>query len=253
MRQTPWLAFLLVACTRTSVLVSPRDDAGVPPPATDAVVAQPPEASVLALCGNRPCACSNGFDDDGDGLVDGFDPECSAAFDDSEDSFATGVHGEGQDTKCQDCFFDDDSGGTCKRARSCALDGTPSSGTGACSSCAVEASCASSCLPRVPNGCDCYGCCQVYRAGIAVANVLLTPGCSLATLDDQALCVRCQPAADCANPCSDCELCTGRTLADLPSRCGGVARCEGGPACTREADCPAMQYCLQGCCTPTVF
>ncbi|HYQ14706.1 MAG TPA: hypothetical protein VEQ58_03080, partial [Polyangiaceae bacterium] len=36
-------------------------------------------------------ACSNGIDDDGDGLIDGFDPECTGLADDDEGSFATGI------------------------------------------------------------------------------------------------------------------------------------------------------------------
>ncbi|HEX5655704.1 MAG TPA: hypothetical protein VFX59_00850 [Polyangiales bacterium] len=241
------LALLLVACTRTTELVPPRVDAQTP----DAQ-ALPSEAGVLALCGNAPCACANGLDDDGDGLSDGFDPECSAPFDNHEDSFATGVHGEGQDTKCQDCFFDDDSGG-CKRARSCALDGTAASGTGACRSCELAPTCTESCLPRVPNGCDCYGCCEIWRDGALLANVLLSASCSLATLDDVAKCVRCTPATDCSNPCGSCELCTGRTLRDLPASCGNTASCEGATACAGETDCPSGYYCQQGCCTPTSY
>ncbi len=238
----------LFGCTQTTTLVpSLAPDSATPDSAT------PVEAGAVASCGNVACACSNGLDDDGDGLVDGFDPECSAAFDNHEDSFATGVHGEGQDQKCQDCFFDDDSGGACKRARSCALDGTDSSGTGACRSCAIEAACTESCLPRVPNGCDCYGCCQVWRAGAPAATVLLSARCSLAALDDASLCTRCVQAADCLNPCGDCELCTGRGLGDLPARCGNAAVCEGGLGCTLGADCPALQYCLQGCCVPSGF
>jgi hypothetical protein len=242
------LLLLLTACTHTTDLVSPRADAAV----ADAQVSRP-DAAVLALCGNAACMCSNGIDDDGDGLSDGFDPECSAPFDDREDSFATGVHGEGQDSKCQDCFFDDDSGGECKRARSCALDGTTASGTGACRSCTVEASCSDSCLPRVPNGCDCYGCCEVWRDGARLDYVLLSETCSLATLDSPTSCVRCMPATDCANPCGTCELCTGRSLRDLPASCGNTATCEGATACASEADCPSLHYCLQGCCVPTVF
>lgn len=240
------LLLLLSACTRTTELVGPNDDAGLLPPRADT-------GTVVALCGSSPCACSNGIDDDGDGQTDGFDPECSAPFDQREDSFATGVHGEGQDMKCQDCFFDDDSGGQCKRARSCSLDGTASSATGACRTCSVEASCAADCLPRVPNGCDCYGCCAVWRDGAQVANVLLSASCSLATLDDPSSCVRCLPAPDCQNPCGECELCTGRVVGDLPASCGATPVCEGGTSCRAESDCPSFQYCLQGCCVPTGF
>jgi hypothetical protein len=242
-----WL-LLLTACTHTTELVPPRADAAV----VDAQLSLP-DAGVQAPCGNGACACSNGIDDDLDGLRDGFDPECSAPFDNREDSFAIGAHGEDQDTKCQDCFFDDDSGGECKRARSCALDGTPASGTGACRSCTVEPSCKDSCLPRVPNGCDCYGCCEVWRDGARLPPVLLTQDCSLANLTNPDVCTPCTPAIGCVNPCETCELCTGRTLQDLPASCGNAATCEGAVTCASEADCPSLHYCLQGCCVPTTY
>jgi hypothetical protein len=229
---------LLCACTRTSELVSPVD-AGRPYVAS--------EGGVVALCGTVACQCSNGVDDDHDGLTDGLDPECTAPFDNDENTFATGVHGEGQDKKCQDCFFDGDSNSACKRARSCALDGTTSSGTGACRSCSVGPSCSDSCLPRVPNGCDCFGCCQVWHNGIRAATVLLEASCTLAELGDPTKCVPCTQAPDCLNTCGECELCTGRSLADLPPSCD-AATCEGALSCASNADCPALTYCQQGCC-----
>src|SRR5690349_6632151 len=85
-----------------------------------------------------------GKEDDLDGLSDGFDPECSGAFDDDESTFATGVHGEDKDARCQDCYFDGNSGpgdDGCRRASSCALDGTASGGTGACSTCTPSTQC----------------------------------------------------------------------------------------------------------------
>jgi hypothetical protein len=234
----------LAACTNDTELVTPRrEDASLPPPVEF-------EAGV-ARCGNVACACSNGLDDDNDQLIDGFDPECSSASDDVEGSFATGVHGEAQDKKCQDCFFDDDSGGDCRRARSCALDGTSSSGTGNCRTCEVSASCADSCLPHVPNGCDCYGCCEVWRGGVPVANVLLDDTCSLAHLDDAGRCVRCTPASTCRNPCGACELCLGRGPGDLPASCAAGFTCEGAMTCGSSADCADAHYCQQGCCLLT--
>lgn len=232
----------LASCTNDTELVRPRgEDASLPAPIVM-------EAGV-ALCGNAACACSNGVDDDLDQRIDGFDPECSSPSDNFEDSFATGVHGEGQDKKCQDCFFDDDSGGDCRRARSCSLDGTSSSGTGNCKTCEVAASCGESCLARVPNGCDCYGCCEVWRDGAPVAkNVLLDDTCSLANLDDASKCVPCTPASDCRNPCGDCELCMGRSPSDLPASCTAGFTCEGAIRCDSSADCGDGRYCQQGCC-----
>ena len=54
--------------------------------------------------------CANGIDDDGDGLIDGFDPECTGAADNDEGTFATGIPGDNRDPVWQDCFFDGNSG-----------------------------------------------------------------------------------------------------------------------------------------------
>jgi hypothetical protein len=37
--------------------------------------------------------CDNCIDDDGDGLIDGFDPHCIFSLDDDESSFSTGIPG----------------------------------------------------------------------------------------------------------------------------------------------------------------
>lgn len=242
-------ALALCACSRTTNLVDERADAA--PSTPDAAPIPVRDASaIIARCGDAPCACSNGIDDDGDMLTDGLDPECSAPFDDDENSFAVGVHGEDRTAKCQGCFFDGNSGlSECRRAQQCAIDGTTIGAPGACRSCDVPANCRDSCLPRVPNGCDCFGCCQVYRGGALVANVLLSDDCSLADLDDAAKCQRCMPAQDCRNPCGECELCTGRTALDLPAQCGDEGFvCEDAPACEGDRDCAAMRYCQLGCC-----
>ena len=57
------------------------------------------DGRVEVLCGSSPCACSDGLDNDGDGLVDGFDPECTSPFDNDEGSFATGIPGDNVDPK----------------------------------------------------------------------------------------------------------------------------------------------------------
>src|SRR5690606_34444434 len=54
--------------------------------------------------------CSDCADNDADGKIDGFDPECSGPADDREDSFATGIPGDNMDATDQDCFFDGNSG-----------------------------------------------------------------------------------------------------------------------------------------------
>ena len=51
-------------------------------------------ALVGSLCGGSGCACSDGKDNDGDGLIDGMDPECTGPLDNDEGSFATGIPGD---------------------------------------------------------------------------------------------------------------------------------------------------------------
>src|SRR5829696_1023524 len=50
--------------------------------------------------------CAVCVDNDADGKIDGFDPDCSCPADDREDSFATGIPGDNIDATWQDCFFD---------------------------------------------------------------------------------------------------------------------------------------------------
>jgi len=239
-----WLLWITVAaCTRTHELVPAPRDAGV---ASDAAI-----VPVAADCQGHPCACSNGIDDDGDELIDGFDPECTSASDDYENSFATGVHGEDQTQKCQDCFFDSNSGrgsDDCNRARSCALDGTATGGTGACrATCEVGEACRESCAPLAPNGCDCFGCCGVFLDGVEVY-VLLSDTCSLAALKEADKCTRCMPSTECMNPCGRCELCAGRRARDLPSDCAAGYACDDAVTCRHTSDCASSEYCQQGCC-----
>ncbi len=255
---------LLLGCTRNDNLAWSHGhdlDAG-DADAGDADVSDAEQTWALddagvAYCGSTRCACSNGLDDDSDGLTDGFDPECTGAFDQYEDSFATGVHGESQDPKCQDCFFDSNSGRDegCSRPRECALEGREPSGGGACRTCEVSASCAGACQPLVPNGCDCFGCCGVWRRGEPIA-ILLRPSCSMAVLDDLNACPRCIPAADCQNPCGECELCPGRGLAELPESCRQQGNagysCDDAQVCTSDS-CRPGEYCQQGCCMEIGF
>jgi hypothetical protein len=240
---------LLSGCTRTENLASSGvADAS----ARDAGVVS--EAGPTA-CLSSPCAqCENDLDDDQDGLTDGFDPECTSPSDQFENSFASGVHGEDQNQKCKDCFFDDNSGSGddgCGRALSCSLGGGSESGTGACSACAVEPRCRDSCEPLVPNGCDCFGCCGIWRDGVE-QHVLLAASCTIDALAVPGKCTPCTPATDCNNPCGRCELCAGRRVEDLPTDCrlpGGPGyTCDESELCSSSADCSTAQYCQQGCC-----
>ncbi|HYP88299.1 MAG TPA: hypothetical protein VEQ59_09095, partial [Polyangiaceae bacterium] len=128
-------------------------------------------------------ACSNGLDDDGDGLIDGFDPECTGAADDDEGTFATGIPGDNRDPKWQDCFFDGNSGAGddgCRYATGC-LTGDLDRDDKAC---ALTDACIEFCAPLVPNGCDCFGCCTVQAPGGDTVDVETSASCSVDRLGD---------------------------------------------------------------------
>jgi hypothetical protein len=270
-----WLALLglvaSAACSDVSTeLVGPARSASGPPgdaadgagdaqaPSADAASADSGHDSgphVPALCGGKPCACDDGQDQDGDALVDGFDPECTGAYDDDESSFATGLPGGSTDT-CRDCFWDANAGrgdDSCGYPSACLFGEAPTV-AGGCFSCEVGATCLDRCLALTPNGCDCFGCCEITRADGSRVSVALTEQCSLAVLDDAELCPRCVMHAECKNACGTCELCPGRSPEDLPALCqdsSDVPRpvCdEGQRVCTVSADCGAEHYCQLGCC-----
>jgi len=210
-------------------------------------------------CGGVTYACGNGMDDDGDGLVDLADPECTGPCDDDEGSFATGLPGDNMDCK-QDCFFDGNSGQgddgciwnlRCDEENPGANIGCEYTGNNNCdneSQASWDQECIDFCLPYVPPGCDCFGCCVVSTPEGDV-NVFLNSDedgeCSLDNLD---ACQSCTFNDDCGNPCDgECELCFGQD--ELPPECD-EAECKFGDPCNGTADCPNDWYCLQGCCLP---
>ena len=217
---------------------------------TDMSVADVPPT----LCPDCP-ACSNGVDDDGDGLIDGADPECTAPNDNDEGSFGTGIPGDNRDPVWQDCFFDGNSGGGddgCRYRTGCLTGELPPSDD----DCTLSDECIMNCQPSTPNGCDCFGCCEIFVEGTPRL-VQIGDGCSIDDLDSCATCVQ---AETCMNECGTCELCPGRTLEDLPPECspdmdGGMPMymCEDGVTCASDANCMAGQYCSQGCCLDFVL
>jgi len=162
--------------------------------------------------------CSNGVDDDGDGNSDGFDAECTGPFDNDEGTFATGIPGDNRDPKWQDCFFDGNSGAGddgCRYSTGC-LDGSLEQDDPKCT---LAQSCIDFCARLTPNGCDCFGCCTLQLPDGSTVDALETSSCSLDKLDDEDACPRCTKSSQCGNTCGECELCPGKTLADLPAKC----------------------------------
>ncbi len=216
------------------------------------------------LCGATPCACSDGMDNDSDGLTDLADPECVSSWDNDEGSFATGIPGDNRDNACQDCFFDGNSGSGddgCRVATSCLEDPSDSSsGEGSCATCTANDKCRNSCQAYTPNGCDCFGCCTVQLGSGIQKSVLLSNGCSIDGTVTTG-CTECVPSATCHNGCGECELCPGKAAADLPASCAGGAADAGTPpmptcddgqqVCANDGACPSGQLCQFGCCQLT--
>lgn len=228
---------------------------------------------VTQICGGSGCGCSNGIDDDGDGQIDGFDTECTGPLDNDEGTFATGIPGDNIDPKWQDCFFDGNSGGGddgCRYATEC-LTGEYEQTDDRC---VQQQNCIDFCRDLTPNGCDCFGCCTIGTGAEAV-DVLIQSSCSVEKLGDETACPRCVKSTACNNECGECELCPGKTAADLPPSCtpvtppydGGTPTGTGGSPtytpptntcegdrqpCNADVPCPAGRYCQMGCCVTIV-
>jgi len=218
-------------------------------------------------------ACSDGKDNDGDGLIDGFDPECTGPADNDEGTFATGIPGDNRDPKWQDCFFDGNSGAgddNCRYATGCLTGDLPADDK----DCKLTDACIKFCAPLTPNGCDCFGCCTVQLPSGDTVDIETSATCSLSKVGDADACPRCVKNDTCGNTCGHCELCPGKTVADLPDDCGstgaggassgtggaatGGAATGGGPSYTCDGGeqvcgpglptCALGTYCSLGCC-----
>jgi len=207
-------------------------------------------------CGNKELECNNGEDDDGDGLIDLQDPECTGPCDNDEATFQTGIPGDNVDCK-QDCFFDGNSGQGEKCEWNLRCDpnnpgehiGCPYDPNFPCDKYddPEAPECLEACVPMIPNGCDCYGCCRVQTPyGPIDIQLNSHPDCALDNLD---VCEECTlQIEECGNPCvpEECELCFGE--AELPEECDEPGCPEGMIPCETTDDCPEFYYCVTGCC-----
>jgi hypothetical protein len=194
---------------------------------TSRVEVAPPMETTTCVPGLTKC--TNCIDDDGDGLIDGLDPECTGLVDDDESSFALGI----PDDPCRPgCAFD----GLVGDADPCTTDGVCVSGN-TDPRCPYDEKAASSstkcprftdacrdhCMKRMPENCDCFGCCWTKR-GSDYLYFKLTATCRADTLSDESKCPRCVPS-----PCVRCP--------------------EPWAACSPTRPC-TKYYCLTGCCVP---
>lgn len=205
----------------------------------------PPED--MRPCNGQTFACGNGGDDDGDGLVDALDPGCSSACDNDESSLAPVGPGAGAQCMRTDCFWDSEGGSAndgCVWHMGCdpleRLEGCTNPRSGDCDE--QSQMCKDVCGALTPNGCDCFGCCEIEGQSYFMGSA----DCALDNLES---CRPCTMVETCAIPCDEeCELCVGQTLSDLPDSCNEEPTCSRGPSCKTHGDCGATESCLTGCC-----
>jgi hypothetical protein len=265
---------LLVACGGNRNGGAGGDDANAGGDGDGGTIDAPPFSG---MCTPGGAQCANCIDDDGDGRVDGFDPQCTGPRDNDERTFATGIPGDNKDAVDQDCFFDGNSGAGndgCSIHVCCLLGATkiadcpigrnrynpnecpPPIGSGV-----VTQNCVDHCAKLTPPGCDCFGCCTVCDpANNNCVDILINPfdsmGCGPTTLTDPTKCLRCTKNTQCGGgSCGGetCVLCPGQDPADLPMGCNGAMCPSGQQTCTNDTGCPEGGYCSAGCCLDVIF
>lgn len=243
--------------------------------------------AAIGECQGKVYQCGDLLDNDNDGLVDALDPDCLGPCDNTEESYYGGIPGQNNAPCRQDCYFDQDTGpgnDECYWNHQCDALATapafPPSGDlkcgydanaktpGTAASCSElvagqSAQCESYCGPLTPNGCDCFGCCELPAGGgkyVWLGSTVSNVGsCDRASLGDPERCKPCTPVPSCLNDCAECELCIGKET--LPASCtptpdagpdaGYPEQCPAGvQACglTGQSACPPGAYCVTGCC-----
>ena len=230
----------------------------------------------VSLCTvNQPYECGDCIDNDGDCLVDDQDPDCWGPCDNNEGGFNGNVPGQQNQSECNamDCYFDNNSGSgndecywshTCdpQEPTACVYDpaydtpGTPLS----CEELSEDQlpECDEYCGPLTPNGCDCFGCCELTLDDDTTVTVYLGTTdpetdegtCALEVVDNPDLCHPCTQVPGCLNECEECELCLGET--ELPDECDEQECPKGLQPCglPGQEPCPEGQACVTGCCVP---
>ena len=241
--------------------------------------AAPPHQCQITACQNKVYQCGDCIDNDDDQRFDSDDPECTGPCDNTEDSYFGGIPGQNNAPCREDCYFDQDTGSgndQCYWHQGCdplsVAPDFPPSGDAQCgydpgmvvpgsgSTCAELSAvqsgmCASACLPITPNGCDCFGCCELPADSgqfVWIGSATKNEGtCDAAHVSDPSACHPCTPVPSCFNRCEACEICVGRTAPSPDCATPSVNRCPPSQAaCGQpgEADCAAGYYCITGCC-----
>lgn len=262
--------------------------------------------TMISTCQGKTYECGDLADNDGDGLKDSDDPDCLGPCDNTEGSFYGGIPGQSGPACTVDCYFDQDSGAgnddcywshkcdpnevaptyypESSEGSKCSYDSAASTPgtTGTCDQLYTKqsAACLNFCGPLTPNGCDCFGCCELPAGKgkyvwLGSENPDGSGSCTLADINDPKKCQTCLPVKACLNTCGTCELCIGKTT--LPPECnpgstsssgsgsgaggstgtgsttgsGGGEQCESGVqpcGLPGQAACTGGAYCITGCC-----
>jgi hypothetical protein len=221
----------------------------------------------VTTCQGKTYQCGDCVDNDGDGRTDMADPDCLGPCDNTERGYDLGIPGANNAPCKQDCYFDQDTGSgndACYWSHTCdprevapnfdpegpACKYNPNASVpGSGQSCSAlnadqSAACDSFCGPLTPNGCDCFGCCELPAGSgeyvwLGSVGADGEPSCDPEHVGDPSRCRACTPVTSCLNTCLHCELCLGKT--ELPADClpanpsCGDGKRTGGEQCD-EAD-----------------
>jgi hypothetical protein len=220
-------------------------------------------------CRGKVYQCGDCIDNaDQDGMVDALDPDCLGPCDNDESGLSTGLT-TSQSAACrQDCYFDGDAGpgnDKCQWSHQCdplsLPPDYPPSGEARCKydpnganmgvDCdrfltVQQPECLEACKPLVPNGCDCFGCCELPGGSKKYHFIGTAQGCQRDSLDDSLACPPCTPVPSCFNDCARCETCVDK----VPDpTCNPGSACQAGAAeCGPDLPCGVGEYCVTGCC-----
>ena len=230
-----------------------------------------------ATCQGHLYQCGDCIDNDGDGLLDSEDPDCTGVCDNTENSFALGIPGANNAACAQDCYFDQDTGAgndqcywnhfcdphevppklspedntKCTYVGSGALSSTSVGGGLSCTSAmnTQSATCKSVCGPLTPNACDCFGCCTIGPQADAARGLGIWLGsgdgkgnqtCNVNNLGDPDKCKVCQIVPSCYKTCGRCQLCLGDPPTKvLPADCYATPDMAGQPPADMTGQPPA--------------
>jgi hypothetical protein len=208
------------------------------------------------------------------------DPDCTGPCDNNEGGLYPNLPSQSPPCKV-DCFFGTESNHDCYWDHACDQNETaannyaPESNVGPmCAynpakivnppgkTCAQllatqSTACTNYCKPITPNGCDCFGCCELPAGtGHFVWLGSTNPQgahCTLdpTALDDPMICQPCTVVPACYNPCGPCKVCIGKPTLE-PGFANGQTCDAGAQPCGQvgQAACQVGQFCKTGCCYP---